>query len=250
MENVVAILEQMGYSKREAKVYLICLGLGSAPASVIATKADMKRTTVTEVLRRLTERGISECFLKKRTHYYSVLSPRLLYEKYSSTLLSLEQQLPMLASLVRSDVYHPFVSFFEGRQNLKRLYLDVLTAESEILCIYHPEKLQQYFTRKWIEEQFIRERVRKNIPIRGITPNSPLAHLLIQDQQKGVSLRHNRIIRDKAMQLQNQIFVYANKVSIMSFEGEFGLLIESRELANTMRILFDMCWNSTLLTHE
>jgi len=248
MEDSISTLEQMGFSKRESRVYLTCLGLGSAPASAIADRAGMKRTTVTEVLRRLAMRGVSECFMKKRTRFYSVLSPRLLYEKFAGTLVSLEQQLPILASVVRSDVYHPHVSFFEGRQNLKRLYLDVLTAESEIRCIYNPEKLQQYFTRKWIEEQFIEKRIHRKIPIRGITPDSSLARLLMQDQMRG--LRKNRIIQSKEMQLENQIFIYANKVSIMSFEGEFGLLIESRELANTMRVLFDLCWNSTLLEEK
>ena len=46
-------LTQLGLSEKEADVYLAALELGMAPASVIAKKSRIKRTTVHEILKRL-----------------------------------------------------------------------------------------------------------------------------------------------------------------------------------------------------
>jgi sugar-specific transcriptional regulator TrmB len=59
-------LINFGFSLNEEKVYLACLELGLAPISVIAKKANLKRTTVYEVIKKLAKKGVSELFFEKQ----------------------------------------------------------------------------------------------------------------------------------------------------------------------------------------
>ena len=58
MEDRLEILEEIGLSKNEAKIYLTLLDLGSATASKIADTSKMHRTTVYDALDRLVQKGI------------------------------------------------------------------------------------------------------------------------------------------------------------------------------------------------
>ena len=58
--NIAIILRQLGFSSKEATVYLAALELSMAPVSVIARKARLERSTTFEVLKKLSEKGVAQ----------------------------------------------------------------------------------------------------------------------------------------------------------------------------------------------
>jgi sugar-specific transcriptional regulator TrmB len=53
---MITTLQQYGFTEKEAKVYLACLQLGSAPGSTIARYASEKRVTVYTILKELVKK--------------------------------------------------------------------------------------------------------------------------------------------------------------------------------------------------
>jgi sugar-specific transcriptional regulator TrmB len=239
-------LTQLGLSEKEADVYLATLELGMSPASVIARKSKLKRTTVHEILRRLSERGLTEYFVRKQTRYFSALPPRSLLDKYESHVTSLREALPKLLAVENRIVGKPKVSFYEGKEDLKRLYLDAITDTSgELLNYFDPAKVIEYFGEAWLLREVIAKRVARNIPVRVIMPDSVLSQRFRLRAKK--DLRSARIITDAAAYFPNEIYIYGNRFSIFSFDDDMALLIESADVAKTQRAIFELAWSSAKL---
>mgnify|MGYP001575212830 FL=1 len=80
-------LQKLGLKRKESLVYLATLDLGTAsPASIIAKKAHVNRTTAYDILEQLIEKGVIVSFEKQKTKYYEALPPAKLvaYLKYQS----------------------------------------------------------------------------------------------------------------------------------------------------------------------
>ena len=57
MENLNEVIEKIGLSKKEAKVYLALLRIGQSSASLIAKNSGLKRPTTYLILEDLRKRG-------------------------------------------------------------------------------------------------------------------------------------------------------------------------------------------------
>lgn len=133
-------LTNFGFSENEEKVYLACLELGLAPISVIAKKANLKRTTVYEIIKKLAKKGVSEFFLKNNIHFYTVLAPNKLYNKLKSNLRSFQEELPKLNAIHNEISYKPKVRFYEGKEDISRIYLDAIKKWNSVITLC-PSKL-------------------------------------------------------------------------------------------------------------
>ena len=55
--------------------------------------------------------------------------------------------------------------------------------------------------------------------------------------------REIRVINKNQFDFTNEINIYDDKVAIISLKDELiGMIIESIEIANSQRAIFDMCW--------
>ena len=243
--DISATLHQLGLTDKEALVYLATLEIGMAPISVIAKKSKLRRSTAYEILKKLSEKGIAEFFVRKNTRYYSVVPPKLLIEKFRSSLAQLEIALPEMLAISNQIVHKPRITFYEGKEDLARLYLDVLTAKGEIRNYFLPEAMFRYFSRDWLQTEIIEKLVELKKRVRVIMPDSADARAFLKDRQS--DLRHQRLIASSMMQFKNEMAVYDGKVVIFSFEEDFAFLIESKDVAELQAVIFDLAWESALL---
>ncbi len=145
-------LMQLGFTEKEAMVYVMLLRMGPLPASTIAKRLDIKRVTAYSVLNSLCERGVVSFEEMKQGRRFIPHDPEsILYnlEKQESevrfrmqvakTCVEKLQEVGLLRSVVRQKViYHKggasilkFLSEkFEGTSPLHILFLDYGT-ESE-----------------------------------------------------------------------------------------------------------------------
>jgi|GEM_PF-322514 len=245
-EKPEILLAQLGFSSKEVSVYLAALELGSAPVSVLAKKARLKRPTAFEILKRLSHKGIAEFFLKKQTRYYSVIGPAKLLERYKAYVGQLEAAVPMMLAMGNAVASKPRITFYEGKEDLKRLYLDVLTSRTEILNYFLPEKVFEYFTFDWVKKNFLDVKLRLGIPVRGISPDSSSVRDFLSKTPKAI--RENRIITDPKLFFTNEIYLYDDrKMVLFSFDEDFAFLIESADVVQTQKAIFELAWNSAKL---
>jgi hypothetical protein len=137
------------------------------------------------------------------------------------------------------------VRFFEGWEGVRRVYEDTLTSQEEILNFANSAVVREFWPA--YDEEYVAERVKRGIYLRGIAPSDATGKRVHgQDKQM---LREIRLVPAKDFDFQNEINIYGHKVAICSFDSGlrsgsdmFGVIIESREVAETQRQIFEMAW--------
>ncbi|MDP3728446.1 MAG: helix-turn-helix domain-containing protein, partial [bacterium] len=71
-ENIILLLQDLGFNHNETKVFLSLLKLGSAPAAKIAKDADLHRANTYDALNKLLARGVVAYILKENTKCYQI----------------------------------------------------------------------------------------------------------------------------------------------------------------------------------
>jgi len=244
-KDLLSILRNIGFDEKESCLYLAGLQLGSAPASEYARVCNLNRITSYNTLENLVKRGLFTLEKKLRGKSYAPVKPEHLVVEAEKHLVSLSKALPELMSLQKAKYRKPHVRFFEGWDGVKRMYEDTLTSTSELLNFANSAVVRAHWPA--YDEEYVEERVMRGIPLRGIAPNDAAGkHVHGEDKAKR---REIRLVPATEFDFTNEINVYDHKVAICSFDSDlkgntdvFGIIIESKEVAETQRQIFEMAW--------
>ena len=241
-KQIQHVLEAAGLHSREARLYLAGLQVGSAPASEYAKLAKLNRVTAYNTLEDLVKRGYFTVERKVRAKWYAPVAPEYLAVEARKNAEALDQSLPELRSLRGAEHRRPHVRFFEGWEGVRRVYEDTFTAKGELLNFANSAVLRKYWPA--YDAEYVAERVKRGIHLRGIAPDDATGRR-VQGMDKD-SLREIRLVSAKDFDFRNEINIYGNKVSIVTLgedeENLFGVIIESKEVAETQRQIFEMAW--------
>jgi HTH-type transcriptional regulator, sugar sensing transcriptional regulator len=231
-------LINLGLNQKEAKVYLACIEHGTAVVSEIAKSASINRVTTYDILEKLKKKGLVSFFTKAKIKYFTPIDPELLVDEYEKRTDELRRALPKLKSL-QGEINHPRVRYFEGLDGIKAIYADTLTSKSEILNYSNSEEIREQWPT--YDEDYVSKRAEKKIHLRGISPKDKMGEKVQAKDEK--YFRQLRLVPKEQFDFTNEINIYDDKVAIISFKEELiGMIIESHEIANSQRAIFNMAW--------
>lgn len=253
-----SILQKIGLSDKDAEVYLACLEFGTQPASIIAKKAGLKRPTTYLILEGLLKKGLVSEYTGSNVKYFTAVSPEYLMnyiEKQRRELTShqreLEQYLPQFQSLTNPYSMSPKVRFYEGISGIERVMDDTLTAQKKEILSY--SSIDRWFSKEDLKRYIVdyakRRCVDRKISLRGIVLDTPLARQYISQEYPGSKeLTETRWFPKNISIFHNEINIYDNKVAICSIGNHelIGIIIESSEIAETQRSVFELAWRASL----
>ena len=90
------VLEQLGLTEAESKVYLALLELGSSQAGKITSKTGIHRRTVYDSIERLIEKGLVSFISQNNIKFFESVDPQQLLEILKEKQDNLKQILPQL----------------------------------------------------------------------------------------------------------------------------------------------------------
>jgi len=93
------VIEQLGYSKKEAKVYMATLRLGEALISDIAKKVAISRNSVQAIVDKLHGDGLMSFYVVRRYKYWSVENPERLLSNLHKREETVRTALPALIQM-------------------------------------------------------------------------------------------------------------------------------------------------------
>lgn len=250
------ILQKIGLTDKDANVYLACLELGTQPASVIAKRAGLKRPTTYLILESLLKRGLVSEYTGSNVKYFTAVEPQYLLsfvEKQRRELMAhqreLEQFIPQFQALTNPYSVSPKVKFYEGVEGIERVMEDTLTAEKTGILTY--SSIDRWFSREDLKQYIMhygKRRIQeKRLPLRGIVIDTPLARNYITKDypNSNEDLTQTRWFPKDISIFHNEINIYDNKIAICSIGHELlGVIIESREIAESQRSIFELAWKS------
>jgi sugar-specific transcriptional regulator TrmB len=228
-------------NEKEAKAYLATLELGRSRVSRIANKAGLNRITAYEVLKRLIEMGIAQSTVYSGVQTFAVVPPEILVEKQESRLAVAKKVLPELALLSASKANKPAISYYEGAEGIRSIYEDTLVCkEKNILNIAHPQNLLKAIGEDFFA-QYVKKRTRRKIHVDVLLPDVPENKKYKKEATS--AMRQIKFFNVEKYPLPNEIFIYDDKVALLSFSSLVGVIVEDKDIAQSVKSLWQLVWD-------
>ncbi len=237
-------LQTLGFGKKEATVYVALLELGRGTVTEIARKAGINRTTGYDILDSLVNKGVVNISGKEPKQEYVAEPPEAIIsflkkeaEIAKERIEKAADFIPQLRS-VHATQNRPRIKFYEGTEGLKQVYEDTLTSSEPIRAYANAGEVQTGIPNYFPE--YYKRRARKGIAIRAIFPQTPagIARSTFDEEEK----REVAFVPADKYYFSPEINIYDNKIMIASWKEKLGISIESAEIADAMKKIFELAW--------
>ena len=248
--KIQQVLMELGLAEPEAEIYIqLAKTSGPQPASIIAQRLRMNRTTVYKTLLKLSKMGLvtktmkhgTMCFIAEEPdkHIEALLMKRKSRLDYVSDLFM--DAIPELKNLRKEELLTPKVRYYEGLEGVKRVYEDTLL-EKEPIYAFENIGFMAFEIQDFLWNDYVPRRTEMGIFAYVITPKNPdNEDFRAKDKE---CARETKFIAGKDFPLEIEINVYGNKTAFFSYRHDemFGVIIESASIANSMKAIFNLCW--------
>jgi sugar-specific transcriptional regulator TrmB len=243
MEDLEEVLEDLGLSDSEIKLYTRLLREGEGTASGIAKKSGVNRRLAYDQFENLQQKGLVSYVDQDDKRIYKPANPerlKELVEDRRSELNELENEvesvIPEALKHFNSEKHDREVRVMTGKEAIKRLFNDELREGETIHLIGSPEKSEEvleYFLPTWTDK-----RVEKDILIKGVFEHS----------MRGMVGEHGPL-EDRYLpegeESKVSIAVYGDKVGIIFWiENPLVLMIEDSDAAESFMTYFHLVWEA------
>ena len=225
-------------------MYLALLELGCGTVTQISRKAGINRPTGYHILSGLESKEAVKTSGKEPKQDYVVESPdqieKLLLKKIENDgayIREARKIIPELKSM-HNVADRPKVLFYEGREGLEKVYEDTLTSTEPIRAYASVGDMHTglpgYFPK------YYKRRAGKGIAIRAIIPDTEAGRE--RKTFDGEEKRETALVPKDSFYFSPEINIYDNKVMIASWKEKLGIIIESTEIADSMKKIYELAW--------
>jgi len=124
------LLQQLGLSLNEARVYEALLYLGEASVNTISVKSKVHRRNVYDSLNKLMEKGLASEMFVQGEKLFKPIDPQRLHEMIKEKEMALEGSLAQMKKLYSSVQPEAEAYFFRGVEGFKN-YLQLILEEKQ-----------------------------------------------------------------------------------------------------------------------
>jgi HTH-type transcriptional regulator, sugar sensing transcriptional regulator len=236
-------IKALGFSEKEARVYLALLEVGIGTVVSVANKAEIKRPTAYIILDELIRKGAA-IIVPQSKKLYRAIPPQNIFEIYEEKFEKAKRVLPEIQAISKQESYKPQVLLYEGVEGVKevlRYGIKRLTGK-ELKGFYAkttPDTLKKFDNYKDYND-FLKE---NKIKVRGVAPkDSSLISFREQDKSYGREFREipkEKYSADVAIDVGDTFVRFFDPVNLQ------GLIIENPAIAKTMGEIFEIVWEKS-----
>lgn len=237
------IFKKLGFSDKEARVYLALLALGPSSVRNLAKKTELNRGSIYECLKTLREQNLVTFYEKEAKQYFVAEHPDKLFElveKQSATLNEVNKQLREVVAELKS-VYdkggeRPVARYYE-KGEIKKILEHVLDTCEKIgvleYRVYSDVNIREYLYEGF--ESFSDARVAKNIFVKVVALGKG-GELRGLDERKYLPVKNGT---------PTYILIYPGHTAYISLDAHkdlVGVVIENDGVYETQKNIFDSLW--------
>lgn len=244
-EQLKLNLQSFGFSEKETIVYIALLELGKGTVRQISSKAGINRTTSYDILGSLANKELVTVSGKEPKSEYAVEPPEAITaylkkvaEETAEHIKKSEAIIPEL-ELLHAKQNRPRIRFYEGKEGLKHVYEDTLTSSEPIRAYATVDDIHKALPNYFPE--YYKRRAGKNISIRAIAPKTEMG--LERKTLDAEEKREIAFVPADKYYFSPEINIYDDKVMIASWREKLGVIIESHEIADAMKKIYELAWS-------
>lgn len=245
-EKLIERLEKLGFSQKEAQVYLTLLELNEAQPSNIARKSGLKRPTTYVLLENLQKRGLISKVKKKNVLYYRATRPEVFIEnektrlkQLNASLDILSKSLPELLALHSQYLATPQMSVYYGKEGLIQVMEDTLTTKEDLLCWSNTDLAVNTLLKDY-HPSYLKKKIQKKIFSKCLFLEDQIGLGFKKRSKK--ELREVKFLPKNLGKFENEINIYDDKVAILSHQDQVAIIIQNKHIADTQKAIFRLAF--------
>ncbi|MCK4968591.1 MAG: hypothetical protein KAS12_06045 [Candidatus Aenigmarchaeota archaeon] len=238
-KQIEIILKNYGLSDKEAKIYFVCLKMGSASVVSIARASKLPKSTCCDRLNSLIEKGLISQIVKNSTRFYEASDPNVFMNLIDEKKKQIESIIPSLTAFKNTAPEKPNITFYEGVGGIKTILSDIINYRLEVRILGNFSNFEQ--VTRHVAPQFIKKRVERKIKCFYISEDSSISKNV--QEKDSVELRKTKITQIMNKQ-DAEMYIYGTKTAfvVMSKNEPVGVIIDNAGISNLQRALFDNLW--------
>lgn len=126
------LLQSVGLSQNEAKIYEVLLLAGESGVGEIATKGKIHRRNVYDALQRLVEKGLVFPIFQKGENRYTAVGPDKLMELIKEKQTTLEHALPEMRKMYDAEAPQEAAYIYRGIEGYKNYLRDLVRIGGDV----------------------------------------------------------------------------------------------------------------------
>ncbi len=243
IKQIKANLKELGFKENEIKVYVVLTQMGEAPASKIAKRADLPRTTVISILERLKDEGYLTTHIYRGLTYYWVESPAVLAAVFKNRVAVAEDMHRLLSDLYRSKTHFPIARVYDTKAGIKQFIEKVLAGLERKAVIYTIDTPEMGNYAKIFSDNiggaFINQKKKKDILTNTLVPAGSFREIA------GYKVKSQNIkIRElpEGISFKSSLWIIGDSVVHFSGRPPFLVSIEHELVTPSIKSIFDFLW--------
>ena len=235
-----SILEDLGLTNAEIKVYVSLLETGSSTAGPVLEKSGLQNSVVHRALHSLIEKGLISFIREGKRRVYQATDPEDFFSFIDDKRKRFEQLLPELKKKQMFAKEKKQATIYHGKRGINDIYNRLLSSGGKEYNTFGGGKRVTY--------EVMGESWWKNLHAKRIDTRIPARQVFDETIRKfGEELNkrpitHIRFLSQDFEQLQETV-ICGNLVAIVIFtENPYGLLIEDKTVVEGYRKYFELLW--------
>jgi len=243
------ILQNLGLSPNEARIYEALLELGESSISSISTHTNIHRRNVYDAINRLVEKGFIIQLIDSKERRYLPVEPNKFLEVVEEKRSKLQQILPKMQELFEKKRAKEGIYIYKGIEGNKNVLRDILNTAETVYTIAgkgiwaNPPSFP-------LSESFVREAKRKKIKFYILFDANFKKEVIETIKATGqTDIINYRFLPEKYSSMA-AVDIYKDRVAIWT-GGTFNALEEnitifmtiSQKLADSYRQWFQFMWD-------
>lgn len=239
------VLEKIGLTVGEIKVYLALLKLGNTTAGPIVDEAKVTRSKIYDILERLKNKGLVGYITKNSTKYFSAANPNNILEYLDKKELEIKEEkkaiediLPQLLKQIQ-EKQKSLAEIYIGINGMENAF-DLLVQEFNSAEPYYAFGAGQGENVKQIQLFFIRlheKRIKKKVK----------SYIIFNENSKGLfkSQEKSKLVESKYLKISTPaaINIYKDYTIIAILNEEpITFIIRNKETTDSFKEYFKIMW--------
>lgn len=228
-------LREAGLTENESKVYLALLEIGPVQAGAISRKSGLHRRVVYDTIEMLIQKGLVGYIKKNNVRLFQAVSPERLKEIVKEKEARIDEVMDSMMLLYNTRKDKEETNFYKGRDGLKAVFEDMISAKNEILVLGASplayEILSFYF--EWFDKRRVEKKIRERI--------------IFNDSDKRIRIPYAdiRYLPEK-YHSPLAVNIYGKKVAIIlwSRKNPLAIVINNAEIAEGYKKYFELLWRA------
>lgn len=231
----VEILQNLGLTSIESKVYLTLVEIGESLAGTVAGRAHIHRRNTYDALEKLLQMGLVSYTMLNNRKYWNAVHPERVLALMKEKEHLVSSILPELSSKYSSLKPKQKVEVFEGLGGMKTFFNDMIKTNEEIIMLFATGKAypaMPYYMKNW-DSSLNKNKIKVKVLLNADGDKEPYKNY-----------RYGEVrILPKNFSTPTQIFIYGNKSAIAIWSEEpIAILIKSPKITEGFRKYFDFLW--------